>query len=341
MITNRLKRIGSLAVSAALAVSLFSGCASTASEPTGPAPTVPAEIMEEAYVDALSLELVELEDEAVALSAAPAAVGSLLLPVASGAKTEKNAKAVIDYSNTADGYVMVQFTAASSVKLKVIVKGPATDYQYNLTAGKWATFPLADGNGTYKVTVYEQTSGNKYATVLSKEFSVTLKDEFAPFLRPNQYVNFTENSKAVAKGAELCQGITDNLKKVEKIYDYVVNNLTYDTQKAASVQSGYLPNVDAVMDSGKGICFDYAALMASMLRSQEVPCKLVVGYTGDVYHAWINVWSEEDGWVEGLIYFDGKVWKLMDPTFASSGNQSNKIMEYIGNGANYKAKYLY
>ena len=128
---------------------------------------------------------------------------------------------------------------------------------------------------------------------------------------------------------------------MEKIYDYVVNNLTYDTQKAASVQSGYLPNVDAVMDSGKGICFDYAALMASMLRSQEVPCKLVVGYTGDVYHAWINVWSEEDGWVEGLIYFDGKVWKLMDPTFASSGNQSNKIMEYIGNGANYKAKYLY
>ena len=45
--------------------------------------------------------------------------------------------------------------------------------------------------------------------------------------------------------------------------------------------------------------------------------------------------------MEGLIYFDGKVWKLMDPTFASSGNQSNKIMEYIGNGANYKAKYLY
>ena len=37
MMTNRLKRIGSLAVSAALAVSLFSGCASTASEPTGPA----------------------------------------------------------------------------------------------------------------------------------------------------------------------------------------------------------------------------------------------------------------------------------------------------------------
>ena len=343
MMTNRLKRIGSLAVSAALAVSLFSGCASTASEPTGPAPTVPAEIMEEAYVDALSLELVELEDEAVALSAAPAAVGSLLLPVASGAKTEKNAKAVIDYSNTADGYVMVQFTAASSVKLKVIVKGPATDYQYNLTAGKWATFPLADGNGTYKVTVYEQTSGNKYATVLSKEFSVTLKDEFAPFVRPNQYVDYANATNTVAQAQKLVAdaGASEPLAKVKVIYEYVVNNLTYDTAKAQSVQSGYLPVLDDVLAAKKGICFDYAALMTGMLRSQGVPCKLVVGYAGEAYHAWVSVWTKETGWVDGAIYFDGTTWHRMDPTFASSGKSSSSIMQYIGDGSNYTTKYIY
>ena len=111
--------------------------------------------------------------------------------------------------------------------------------------------------------------------------------------------------------------------------------------KAASVQSGYLPDIDVTLAEKKGICFDYAALMAAMLRSQNVPVKLVVGWTGSQYHAWINVWSESDGWVEGMIYFNGQNWELMDPTFASSGNQSNKIMEYIGNGANYKAKYLY
>ena len=31
----------------------------------------------------------------------------------------------------------------------------------------------------------------------------------------------------------------------------------------------------------------------------------------------------------------------MDPTFASSGRQRSALMKYIGNGANYKAKYLY
>ena len=95
------------------------------------------------------------------------------------------------------------------------------------------------------------------------------------------------------------------------------------------------------MASGKGICFDYAALMAAMLRSQNVPVKLVVGYTGGAYHAWINVYSEKDGWIEGKVYFDGKEWKLMDPTFASSGKSSDNIMAYIGNGSNYTAKYLY
>ena len=31
----------------------------------------------------------------------------------------------------------------------------------------------------------------------------------------------------------------------------------------------------------------------------------------------------------------------MDPTFASTGNKSEDIMKYIGDGANYTAKYLY
>ena len=93
--------------------------------------------------------------------------------------------------------------------------------------------------------------------------------------------------------------------------------------------------------NGKGICFDYAALMTGMLRSQSVPCKLVVGYAGDVYHAWISVYSEKDGWIDNAIWFDGSTWKRMDPTFASSNNRSDRIMEYIGDGENYTVKYLY
>ena len=67
----------------------------------------------------------------------------------------------------------------------------------------------------------------------------------------------------------------------------------------------------------------------------------MVGYAGTAYHAWISVWSEETGWVDGTIYFDGISWQRMDPTFASSGKQSVAIKKYIGDNANYTVKYTY
>lgn len=310
-----------------LALSLLAGCGARAAE-------------EPAYIDQQVLGEVEIAAEAVALSSSPAAVSKLLLPEASGTAVKENGKAVIDYSNMEDGYVMVRFTASSDKRLAVQVAGPTTTYTYYLTAGEWSTFPLSDGNGDYKVTVLERVT-DKYAVVLSATLKVTLEDEFAPFLRPNQYVDYETAPKSVEKAAELTKGVTEPLGKVEKIYNFVVENLSYDKEKAKTVKSGYLPELDKVLASKKGICFDYASLMAGMLRSQGVPCKLVVGYAGTAYHAWINVWTEETGWIDGVIYFDGSAWQRMDPTFASSGKGSASIMKYIGDGSNYTVSYLY
>jgi len=176
---------------------------------------------------------------------------------------------------------------------------------------------------------------------LAAQQDVTLKDEFAPFLRPNQYVDFSASSLAVAKAIELTQGLTDPLEKVEVIYNYVVTNLTYDKDKAATVTSCYLPVLDEILTQGKGICFDYAALMTGMLRSIGIPCKMVFGYAGSAYHAWISVWTEDEGWVQGVIFFDGTAWQRLDPTFASSAGRSDDIMEFIGDGSNYREKYFY
>ncbi len=292
---------------------------------------------------------VVLEDMGVPLAGLPP-VGIVLNPSASGTAVQKNSSAEIDYSNVKDGYVMVKWTGGGSPKVKVLVWGPncssqSDAYQYFLrTDGDYDVLPLSDGNGKYKVMVYKNMSGDKYSNVLSASFEAALTDQFAPFLRPNQYVNYSEDSAIIPKAQEIIEnaGAEDNLSKVGAIYEWVVTNLTYDNAKAKSVKAGYLPDVDKVMEEKTGICWDYASLMAAMLRSQGVPVKLVVGYTSrGEYHAWINVWSEEGGWVEGMIYFDGKVWKLMDPTFASSGKQTNSIMKFINDSSNYKEKYFY
>ena len=300
---------------------------------------------ETAYIDKAPVAEVALEEEAAILASAPGAVPAGVAQKAAEQgkvhKEKRSDKAVIDYTDVADGFVQAQYTASTQKKLKAQVKGPATTYTYNMTASKLETFPLSDGNGSYQVTVYENTTGNKYAVVTSMTFDVALKDEFVSFLHSNQYVDYAAAPNSVAMAAELTKGVTEPLKKVEKVYDYVVKSMTYDKQKAATVTSGYLPHLDTVLAAKKGICFDYASLMTGMLRSQGVPCKLVVGYAGTAYHAWINVWTEETGWVDGVIYFDGHAWHRMDPTFASSGKQSDAIMKYIGDGKNYTAKYLY
>jgi len=282
-----------------------------------------------------------LDSEAEALSQSTAAAANTLTPKASGIKEKRVSNAVIDYSHTEDGYVMVKYTGQTTKRLKSQVKGPSTTYTYNVTPGQWETFPLSDGNGKYQVALFENVSGNKYAAVTSVSFDVKLTNEFAPYLLPNQYVNYSTSSTAVEKARELTDGLTQPLEMVEVVYNFVVKELTYDNYKAATVQSGYIPVLDSVMEEKKGICFDYASLMTGMLRSQGIPCKMVFGYTNGAYHAWISVWTEDTGWLDGVIFFDGVAWQRMDPTFASSAGQSESIMQYIGNGTNYSEKYFY
>ena len=95
-----------------------------------------------------------------------------------------------------------------------------------------------------------------------------------------------------------------------------------------------------MLEKKSGICFDYASLMCALLRSQNIPTKLVVGYSGTAYHAWISVHLEETGWVDNIIQFDGEHWSLMDPTLAAN-NDTKSVGKYIGDGSNYLAKYYY
>lgn len=281
--------------------------------------------------------------EGMELNVVPAAEGYEMPEAeATGEKTAGNDKAAIDYSNTADGYVMVKYLGTNE-KVKIIIKEPSgTGYTYNLSlTGEYDVFPLSGGSGDYNISVYENVSENKYSTAFSIDIDAELTDEFEPFLRPNKYVNFSADGDVAKLAAQLGENCATTLDEIKAVYDYTVSNISYDYELAENVTSGYIPDLEAVLESKKGICFDYAALMTAMLRSLGVPTKLVVGYTGSLYHAWISTYSEESGWVEASIYFDGSQWKLMDPTFAANADSDEKIAEYIGNGDNYTAKYLY
>lgn len=265
-----------------------------------------------------------------------------LVPEASGVTVYENEFAHLDASNADEGYVIVRYTGNSG-KVKLQITGPMQiTYTYNLSTDEQLdeVFPLQSGNGEYLINVYENIKATQYTVVFTQVVDVNLNDEFKPFLYPNQYVNFNIDNEAIKKCAELSSECATDLDVVSEVYNFMISNITYDYDEAGTVQSGYIPDIDEVLSTKKGICLDYAVLMSSMLRSQRIPTRMEVGYAGTAYHAWISTYITDIGWVNGIIEFNGKEWSLMDPTFAS--NAKNKgLKEFIGDGDNYSTKYIY
>lgn len=264
----------------------------------------------------------------------------ILVPKASGTIVYGNDTVSIDASNTGEGYVMLQYKGkADKAKLQITIPD-STVYTYTLTTGSYETFPLTGGNGHYHMDVLEHAQDDLYALAFSRNIDVTIKDKFKPFLYPNQYVWFTADSRAVKLGQEISGKSSDDLDYVAKVYDYVIHHIKYDDKKAEDTPTDYIPNLDETLKTDKGICFDYASLMAAMLRSQSIPTKLEVGYSGEVYHAWVSVYMKEKGWIDNIIEFDGRSWSLMDPTLGAN-NSAKAVGKYISDGSNYIVKYSY
>jgi len=247
----------------------------------------------------------------------------------------------VDFSHTSQGY----FTCVlkeDGAKVNIQISGPdGVNYKYFIeTADEVTAFPLTAGDGTYAVVGYENIGGDQYAAIFSYALGVELESEFLPFLYPNQYVNFTEDSEAVRLAAELTKDAESDLDALTNIYSYVTSHIVYDDEKAATVETGYLPDIDETLDTGKGICFDYAALTSAMLRSVSIPARLVIGYVEDVRHAWIDVYIESRGWAENAIQFSGDNWTLLDPTLGSSTSDETAAAEYMSDSSNYTVLYV-
>ncbi len=248
-------------------------------------------------------------------------------PVAKGTKVYQGNGAVIDASNCSDGYIMAKCSGTSK-RLKLQIKTSNMTYNYDLNnSGSYEVFPLQMGNGTYNVRVMENVTDTSYRQLFSAEFSVSLESSLLPFLYPNQYIKFKESSACVRKASVICSGCTTDIEKLKAIYNFMTTNIKYDYAKAKTVQTGYLPDVDEILNTGKGICFDYASLMAAMLRSQNIPTQLVIGSAGALAqnHAWNEVYLKGTGWITLKIQNTSTGWKLLDPTF---GDKTGSTSQY-------------
>ena len=248
----------------------------------------------------------------------------------------------IDFEKSKEGVVQVIFNPDYVKKTKLIVKNGTEQYVYNLFRSKSAAaFPLQLGDGTYTVMIYENTTGNSYKKLYSESDNVALKDENIVYLASVQEINWnlqddaiiladalveevvinklqgTKNvlydqyGKPIYKKADQYKYITED-EVIKLMYNYVITHIQYDYDKISGLNYDYIPDIDLVLEEGSGICYDYSVLLASMLRSQGIPTKLIKGYSSstDVYHAWNEIFlTDEERWVIVDTTFDAYMYK--------------------------------
>lgn len=229
------------------------------------------------------------------------------------------------------GVIGVSYDVPKDKKIKVMITKDNNSYTYNLYASKpTETFPLQQGNGSYKVSVLENTTGNKYKVISSETVDVNMSNANAVYLSSVQNVKWSPSDRAVLKAEQLTQGLTTDADKVKAIYNYIVANVKYDYTLAANVSTDYIPSNDNTLLTKKGICYDYASLFATMLRSEGIPTKLVMGKTSYVatYHAWNEV------------LLNGK-WVTIDTTVDAGLAKNSKTTELAKVASKYSAAKFY
>jgi len=293
---------------------------------------------------------ITIEEQAIPLSQMdPTSINSAFeipIPDAPGLLAEKNDQAFIDHSNKHYGYVTVGFLENTENNIKVMIVVPGgREYVYGLTPGSNEVFPLSDGDGRYIISIHEHVIDNIFRDVLSTTIYVELINEFVPFLHPSQYVSYCKESPVTAKAYELSMTNGNLVELIEAVYNFVVENISYDFEFAETVGVGYTPDLNKVLERGSGICLDMATLTTAMLRSQGIPSKLVFGYyydstLGNIYHAWVSVFSEEDGKIGESINIIGGTWNILDPSLVSILGMSETGVT-VGDGKIYHDLYYY
>lgn len=200
---------------------------------------------------------------------------------------------------------------------------PNTNYQdielSDLTPRPKNVYLDADGNWLSQYNLPPSTSLKVIAKGKAKVY-LTPKKESASAFYLKQNLNeerYWETSSPKIKS------LATQLKTPRAIYDYVVDNLTYDFSRVVSEK----PRVGAqnvLQNTSSAVCLEFSDLFVGLARSAGIPAREIDGFANtknaqerplslvkDVLHAWPEYYDK-----------DSESWIMVDPTW---GNTTNGI----------------
>lgn len=242
-----------------------------------------------------------------------------------------NVYADVDTSTASKGYIAVNAKASTNKPYVVQVKNGKQVYNYTLTDSKTTNIPLQLGSGSYKIILLELVSGNQYRAVSQKALNV-VDAGINVYTNSIQLIDFNKDMASIKTLTNLISDNSTVEDKINELYGYLINNFSYDFNKASALANAtsYLPNIDTVFNNKKGICYDFSSLFAAVLRYNNIPTKLAMGYTPkiNVYHAWNQV------------YYNSS-WKTVDITYDIGMKESKVTTTMVKKDSDYSVSKIY
>jgi len=103
--------------------------------------------------------------------------------------------------------------------------------------------------------------------------------EIKKYTTSNSLIDLETNEVVISKAAELRESSETDEEFIDKVYK-LISSMEYDYELFNENKDGrfYLPEIDSKFIEGKGICTNKSWIIATMLRSQGIPTKIVDGY---------------------------------------------------------------
>ena len=125
------------------------------------------------------------------------------------------------------------------------------------------------------------------------------------FVRPSPALEKFMAAHDIALGEDPLVSARALCAKLHDVFEYIPGHTRVDSP------------IEEILETGRGVCQDYAHVMASIMRGWGVPCRYVSGYLGP--EAAGEATGESHAWVE--CWFPGVGWTGFDPTNNIEGGE--------------------
>lgn len=172
-----------------------------------------------------------------------------------------------------------------------------------------------DGNWLAK---YHLNGGEKVTVKVRGKAQISHKPNPENLSDSDKAIYLQQDSYWETKSKDIVN-LANELKTPRKIYDYVVNNLSYDQNRVrdTQVRAGAL---GVLSNKKSAVCLEFTDLFIALARAAGIPAREVEGYANttntasrplslfqDVLHSWPEYYD-----------FDKKAWIMVDPTWENT-----------------------